>query len=125
MSKFYITTAIAYTNAPPHIGHALELIQADAFARCHRQKGEEVFFLTGTDEHGTKIARAARDADVAPRQFTDEISTKFRELCGILNISNDDFIRTTDRERHWPAVKLIWERLAESGDAWITGIYHN
>lgn len=116
MNRFTITTSIAYTNAPPHIGFALELMQADVLARFHRQKGSEVFFLTGTDEHGTKIERAARDAGKQPQDFADAVSERFRELTRALNISNDDFIRTTDQERHWPAVKELWSKLKESGD---------
>ncbi len=84
-NKFYITTSIAYTNALPHIGYALEIIQADVLARSHRVLGEDNFFLTGTDEHGLKIARAAKKAGKTPEQFTDEISAKFKELTKVLN----------------------------------------
>lgn len=115
-NKFYITTSIAYTNAPPHIGFALELIQADVIVRYHRLLGEDVFFLTGTDEHGAKVAKAAEEEKKEPEEFTDEISDKFRELTKTLNVSNDDFIRTTDQKRHWPAVKEIWLKLKEAGD---------
>ncbi len=114
--KFYITTSIAYTNAPPHIGYALELIQADVIARYHKLLGEDVFFLTGTDEHGAKVVKAAQESGKEPKEFTDEISNKFKELTKVLNISNDDFIRTTDQKRHWPAVKEIWLKLKENGD---------
>ena len=114
--KFYITTSIAYANAPPHIGYALEIIQADVLARRHRILGEDVFFLTGTDEHGRKVAQAAQKAGKTPKDFTDEISNRFRELAGILNVSNNDFIRTTDQARHWPVVKDIWLKLSENGD---------
>ena len=107
MKKFYITTSIPYTNAPPHIGFALEAIQADVLARYHRLLGDDVFYLTGTDEHGLKIRKAAEKAGKEPREFTDEISEKFRELTKVLNISNDDFIRTTDEKRHWPTVKKV------------------
>ncbi len=116
MKKFYITTSIPYTNAPPHIGFALEAIQADVLARYHRLLGDDVFYLTGTDEHGLKIRKAAEKAGKEPREFTDEISEKFRELTKVLNISNDDFIRTTDEKRHWPTVKKVWLKLKESGD---------
>ena len=81
IKKFYITTAIAYTNAPPHIGHALEFTQADVLARYHRSKKEEVFFLTGTDEHGQKIYEAAEKSGKNPRNFVDEISAEFKLLC--------------------------------------------
>ncbi len=114
--KFYITTAIDYTNARPHIGHALEKVQADAIARYRRLKGDDVFFLTGTDEHGAKIARAAAAAGKDPRAFVDEISGEWRALKESLNLSYDDFIRTTDRNRHWPGAQKLWRRLAEAGD---------
>lgn len=114
--KFYITTSIAYTNALPHIGFALELVQADVLARYHRRLGEDVFFLTGTDEHGFKIAEAAEKEKKKPEEFVDEISGKFKELGKILNISNNDFIRTTDQKRHWPVVKEVWKRLKENDD---------
>jgi methionyl-tRNA synthetase len=116
MAKFYITTSIAYTNAPPHLGYALELVQADVLARYHQLLGEDVFFLTGTDEHGQKVARKAEEAKKTPEQFTDELSEKFKGLTKILNLSNSDFIRTTDKERHWPNVKKVWEVLSAKGD---------
>lgn len=115
-NKFYITTSIAYTNAPPHIGFALESIQADVLARYNRKVGKDVFFLTGTDEHGRKVVEAAQKAGKSPRKFSDEISTKFRTLAKILNLSNDDFIRTTDKKRHWPSVKKVWLELRKNGD---------
>lgn len=114
--KFYITTSIPYTNAPPHVGFALEAIQADVLARYHRHLGEDVFFLTGTDEHGIKTLRVAREAGRDPKDFADEISGKFKDLAKILNISNDDFIRTTDETRHKPAVEKFWEKLDKAGD---------
>lgn len=116
MKKFYITTSIGYTNAPPHIGHALESIQADVIARYHRAKREKVFFLTGTDEHGTKVARSAEKAGLTPQEFTDKISEKFKALKEALNLSWDDFIRTTDKERHWPNVEMVWKKLVDAGD---------
>ncbi|MDP4009082.1 MAG: methionine--tRNA ligase [bacterium] len=118
MNRFTITTSIAYTNAPPHIGFALELIQADVLARFHRQKGSQVFFLTGTDEHGMKIARSAESASLPPQAFVDKVAGTFRELAKLLLVSNDDFIRTTDKERHWPSVRKMWEKLQESGDVY-------
>ena len=114
--KFYITTSIAYTNAPAHLGFALEVIQADVVARYHRLLGEDVFFLTGTDEHGVKIAKTAEREGKDPKEFVDEISANFRELTKILNLSNNDFIRTTDQKRHWPVVKKVWLKLKENGD---------
>jgi len=114
--KFYITTSIAYANAPAHIGFAQEVIQADVLARYHRLLGEDTFFLTGTDEHGGKVAKAAEEIGKSPKEFVDEISDKFRALKEILNLSNDDFIRTTDKKRHWPSVKKVWLKLKENGD---------
>ncbi|MFC1629619.1 methionine--tRNA ligase [Patescibacteria group bacterium] len=114
--KFYITTSIAYTNSTPHIGFALEAIQADVIARYQRFLGKEVFFLTGTDEHGSKIERAAKKAGKSPKKFTDEISSQFKKLKEALNLSNDDFIRTTDKKRHWPSVKKVWLELRKKGD---------
>ena len=114
--KYYITTSIPYTNAPPHIGHVLEFIQADVLARYHRSLGRDVFFLTGTDEHGLKTLRAAEAAGKGTMEFADEISGRFKELAKILNISNDDFIRTTDEQRHKPAVYKLWEKYVKNGD---------
>jgi len=114
--KFYITSSIPYTNAPPHVGFALEIIQADVLARYHRSLGEDTFFLTGTDEHGLKTKRAAEKANKTPKEFADEISERFRKLKTFLNLSNNDFIRTTDKKRHWSAVKKVWLKLRENGD---------
>ena len=114
--KFYITTSIPYTNAPPHIGFAFEAIQADVVARYRRHLGEDVYFLAGTDEHGLKTKKEAELAGKTPEAFADEMSQKFRDLKGILNLSNDDFIRTTDKKRHWPAVKKLWEAIDKNGD---------
>lgn len=108
MSKFYVTTSIAYTNSTPHIGYAMELIQADVLARYHRQRGDDVWFLTGTDEHGAKIDRAAEAAGKTPQLFVDELSQAFRDLKSILNLSNDQFIRTTDPE-HKKAAQTLWK----------------
>lgn len=114
--KFYITTSIAYTNAPPHIGFALEILQADVLARYHHFLGEDVFFLTGTDEHGAKVAKAAKEEGKNPKEFVDEISAQFKALKKVLNLANNDFIRTTDKRRHWPAVRKVWLKLKEKGD---------
>ena len=116
MKKYYITTSIAYTNASPHIGFALEVIQADVLARYNRSLNKDVFFLTGTDEHGAKIVKAAEKAGKKPKEFVDEIAGKFEELKQLLNLSNDDFIRTSDQKRHWPAVQKIWLELKENDD---------
>ena len=114
--KFYITTAIDYVNGKPHIGHALEKAQADVLARYHRALGEDVFFLTGTDEHGAKIARAAENAGVPVKKFVETNTNRFKELIKALNISNDLFIRTSDKKIHWPSVEKMWKALDKNGD---------
>jgi len=113
--KFYITTAIDYVNAKPHIGHAYEKVLADAIARWHRQKGEKVFFLTGTDENAQKNVLAAKEKGVSTKKFVDENSKTFIELCKKLNISNDDFIRTTE-ERHKKVVQSIFKKAYDKGE---------
>lgn len=114
--NIYITTAIDYVNAQPHIGHALEKLQADVLARYWRGKGKKVFFLTGTDEHGTKNFESAKKFNMDPQDFVDMNTDKFKKLVKLYNISNDGFIRTSDRERHWPAVIKMWNKLADNGD---------
>jgi methionyl-tRNA synthetase len=114
--QFYITTSIAYTNTSPHLGFALELTQADVLTRYHRILGKDAFFLTGTDEHGRKVAEAAEKVGKLPAKFSSEITAQFKALTGVLNISNNDFIRTTDKERHWPVVKKLWLGLKRKGD---------
>jgi methionyl-tRNA synthetase len=114
--KFYITTTIPYANAPPHIGHALEFVQADVLARWNRIKGKDVFFLTGTDEHGFKNFQTAKKQGLEPQKFVDKNSEFFKKLLKLLNISNDDFIRTTDKKKHWPGVLDIWKKLEKKGD---------
>src|SRR5476651_725316 len=99
MKSFYITTAIDYVNGSPHIGHAYEKVLTDVIARFHRLQGDKVYFLTGVDEHGQKVQQSARKKGIAPQQFADEVSAEFRALLPKLEISNDDFIRTTE-ERH-------------------------
>ena len=116
MSKFYITTSIAYVNGAPHVGHALEFVQADTIARYRRQAGDDVFLLSGTDEHGAKIVRAAEAAGMTPRELVDINAEKFRALKDALNLSWDDFIRTSDEARHWPNVRALWNKLVASGD---------
>jgi len=118
MKSFYLTTAIDYVNGSPHIGHAYEKVLADVIARFRRLMGDRVFFLTGTDEHGQKVQQSARTRGIAPQQLADEVSTEFRGLCAKLNISNDDFIRTTE-ERHKRVVREILQRLFDKGE-----IYH-
>ncbi|MBU0705858.1 class I tRNA ligase family protein [Patescibacteria group bacterium] len=114
--KFYITTAIAYVNAPPHLGHALEFIQADAIARYKRLMGLDTYFLTGTDEHGVKIVNTAKNKGVEIRALVDKNAEHFKALKGLLELSYDDFIQTTDRERHWPACQKLWKKLVEKDD---------
>ena len=107
MPKFYVTTSIAYTNAPPHIGYAMELTQGDVLARYHRQKGDQVWYLTGTDEHGSKNKQAAEAAGKTPQEYVDGISQTFRDLATALNVSVDQFIRTTD-PKHKAAAQALW-----------------
>ncbi len=114
-NKFYLTTSLVYTNAKPHIGFALELAQADAIARWQRLQGRDVYFLTGTDEHGVKIYQKALEEGKEPQQFVDEITKSVKNLADRLNISYTDFIRTTDEKRHWPAAQALWEKLSVEG----------
>jgi len=116
--NFYITTPIYYPSGKPHMGHAYSSIVADIFARFKRLEGYKVFFLTGTDEHGLKIQREAEKNKKTPKIFCDELSKKFEELTKILNLSNDDFIRTTEK-RHHKSVEDIWSRLVKSGDIYL------
>jgi len=113
--KFYITTPIYYVNDKPHIGHAYTTILADVLARYHRAEGEEVFFLTGLDEHGQKVQQAAEKRDVKPKQHCDEMAPRFLELWEKLHISNDDFIRTTE-SRHVKVVQHILQTVFDNGD---------
>jgi methionyl-tRNA synthetase len=112
--KFYITTPIYYVNARPHIGHAYTTIACDTIARRQRMLGADTFFLTGTDEHGQKIERAAEAAGKTPQQYSDEISAQFRNLWKRMGISNDDFIRTTET-RHTKRVQELFRRLRDNG----------
>ncbi len=112
--KFYITTPIYYVNARPHIGHAYTTLVCDAIARRKRMLGYDTFFLTGTDEHGQKIERSAAAAGTTPQQFTDEVSAQFRKLFDRMNITYNDFIRTTE-PRHEQGVQALWKRLEEKG----------
>ncbi len=110
MSKFYVTTSIPYVNAEPHIGFAMELLQADVLARYARLQGKETLFSTGTDEHGGKIAEKAAEKGITPQQFTDQVSQAFRDMAALVNASNDRFIRTTD-EAHEERAQIIWKAL--------------
>jgi methionyl-tRNA synthetase len=111
MNKFYITTAIAYVNAAPHIGFALELCQADALARYNRIQKKDVYFLTGTDEHGTKIEQTARELGMSPQDMADKNSELVRELANKLEISNDDYVRTTS-EIHKRGAQKFWNLIS-------------
>lgn len=110
---FYITTPIYYVNDSPHIGHAYTTLACDTIARFARLDGYRVKFLTGTDEHGQKVEKAAADAGIDPQSFTDKISQNFRHLAGAMNFSNDDFIRTTET-RHLTASQAIWQAIASN-----------
>ena len=112
---FYVTTAISYPNGAPHIGHAYEMIATDAIARWKRLEGREVYFLTGTDEHGIKMVQTAAAQGVTPRELADKNSAEFRKLAETLNVSNDDFIRTTEK-RHHEASQAIWNKMAGSNN---------
>ena len=113
--KYYITTAIDYVNAEPHIGHAYQKIVADVLARWHKLKGEKVRFLTGTDEYGKKVQRSAEKAGKSPKEFVDEVSKKFKQAWKALNIDYDRFIRTTDKDHH-KVVQDIIKKCNENGD---------
>src|SRR5688572_32933308 len=112
---FYITTAINYPNGPPHIGHAYEAIAADAIARFQRSRGRDVRFQTGTDEHGLKMAQAARSEGVAPAEYANRMSSVFRHMADTLNVSYDRFLRTSEPEHH-RASQAIWSAMEERGD---------
>ncbi|MBP6855697.1 MAG: methionine--tRNA ligase [Candidatus Pacebacteria bacterium] len=114
--KIYITTSIPYVNDVPHIGHALEFVQADVIARYYRQQGHNVFFMTGSDEHGTKIEKTAQKVGITPKKLVDKNSKAFKDLKKTLNIAWNQFIRTTDKKNHLPGVQKMWAALAESGD---------
>ena len=115
---FLVTTPIYYVNDVPHIGHAYTTIAADAIARFQRLCGREVFFLTGTDEHGKKIETAAKEKNSTPQKLSDEVSPRFQELWKKLSISNDDFIRTT-QERHKQGVRHFWKELEKKGQIYL------
>ncbi|MBB5372390.1 methionine--tRNA ligase [Acidocella aromatica] len=112
--SFYITTPIYYVNGSPHLGHAYTSTAADALARWNRLEGHDVFFLTGTDEHGQKVEAAARAAGIEPQEFADRVSADFQDMARVMNISNDDFIRTTEA-RHKRSAQALWTKLRESG----------
>src|SRR5256886_16383207 len=112
--SFYITTAIDYVNAEPHVGHAYEKIATDVLARHMRRRGEDVFFLTGTDEHGEPVADAARAQGLTPRELADQNAERFKSLMPQLGVSNDFFIRTSDPE-HMRRVQEVLQRVHDNG----------
>ena len=116
--SFYITTAISYPNAPPHIGHAYEAIATDVIARFMRLDGYDVLFVTGTDEHGQKILQTAAREGLTAQALIDRNVPRFRAMVERLNCSNDDFIRTTE-ERHHRSSIAIWERMEKNGDIYL------
>ncbi|MBL4803487.1 MAG: methionine--tRNA ligase [Alphaproteobacteria bacterium] len=115
---FYITTAISYVNGVPHLGHAYEVILTDVMARFQRLDDRDVMFLTGTDEHGEKVAKTAAENGMEPKEFADKNAATFEAMTKTLNISNDDFIRTSE-ERHYEASQAIWQRLYDKGDIYL------
>ena len=115
MSKVYITTTLPYVNADPHIGFALEIVQADAWARAHKLAGNEVIFNTGTDEHGMKIYEKAKEAGKDPQEYVDEYAAKFHNLKKALDLSYTHFIRTTNPD-HKKAAQEFWHRCEKNGD---------
>ena len=117
--NFYITTPIYYPSAKPHMGHAYSSIIADFFARFKRMDGFDVHFLTGTDEHGLKIQRAAEKKGVKTLEFCDELSKTFKDLSKTLNLTNNDFIRTTE-DRHKKSVQFLWNELKKNGDIYLS-----
>ena len=112
--RFYVTTPIYYVNDAPHIGHAYTTVTADSVARWHRLLGEDVWFLTGTDEHGLKVQRAAEANGVEPREHAERFSARYQDVWKSLDISNDDFIRTTE-ERHYRATQQLMQAAYDAG----------
>src|SRR6478672_12172701 len=118
---FYVTTPIYYVNGEPHLGHAYSTIAADILARHHRQRGEDVFFLTGTDEHGEPVTQQAEAEGTTPRELGDRLAPRFKEMASTINASNDFFIRTTD-EGHMQRVQEIVQRVYDNGYVY-EGVY--
>lgn len=126
MNKYYITTAIPYPNGKPHIGFGLETVIADSLARFHRLKGDDVFMLAGTDEHGLKVITTAKKEGVGYQEYVDKNTLEFQNLKEVLNFSYNDFIRTSDQNKHWPGVIKFWNECLESGNIYkktYTGLY--
>ena len=118
MRKFYLTTAIAYTSAVPHIGNVYEAILADAICRYKRFKGFDVYFQTGTDEHGEKIELKAKDAGLEPQQFVDNVAGEIKNIWDLMNTTYDKFVRTTD-PKHKEVVQRIFKKLYDQGDIYL------
>lgn len=114
-NKFYLTTAITYTSGKPHIGNTYEIILSDAIARFKRMQGYDVFFMTGTDEHGLKVEQKAAAKGVTPKQFVDGVAGEIKRIWDEMNVSYDKFIRTTD-DYHVAAVQKIFKKFYEKGD---------
>ncbi|MGH8941093.1 MAG: methionine--tRNA ligase, partial [Actinomycetes bacterium] len=113
---FYVTTPIYYVNDAPHIGHAYTTVAGDVLTRWHRQRGEDVWFLTGTDEHGQKVMRAADAGGKSPQEWTDElVATEWQPVLATIDVANDDFIRTTE-QRHSERVREFWQTLYDAGE---------
>ena len=119
MSKFYVTTSIPYANGDPHIGFAMELIQADVLARYHRILLDSTYFLTGIDQNGLKNHQTATQQGISTLEFVEQRSAMFEQLTKTANISNDDYIKTTDQKRHWPAAQKLWQTLVDNGDIYL------
>ena len=113
--KYYMTTAIAYTSGKPHIGNTYEIVLADSIARFKRQEGYDVYFQTGTDEHGQKIQIKAEEAGITPKEYVDQVAGKVKEIWDLMNSSYDSFVRTTDKD-HEEQVARIFKKLYEQGD---------
>ncbi|MDR0444844.1 MAG: class I tRNA ligase family protein [Puniceicoccales bacterium] len=122
MKHFYITTAIDYANGKPHMGHAYEKILADVVARYRRLCGQQVHFLTGLDEHGQKVQQTAEKEGIAPQQLCDRVADDFQDMCRLLHISHNDYVRTTE-ERHQVVVRDVLQKLFEKGDIYLAE-YH-
>src|SRR4051794_4196830 len=115
VGRFYVTTPIYYVNDAPHIGHAYTTVTADALARWHRLLGDDVYFLTGTDEHGQKVQQAAEERGLTPQEMADRTSERFKSAWDELGISYDDFIRTTE-PRHYASVQAFLSKIHDNGD---------
>ena len=115
MEKYYISTAIAYTSSKPHIGNTYEIVLADAIARFKRSKGFDVYFQTGTDEHGIKIEEKAKEAGIEPQEYVDRVAAQIKDIWDLMNTSYDRFVRTTDKH-HEKVVQHIFKKMYEKGD---------